>query len=407
VSTPGEPDRELLANLLAVTDSALTRLSVEDLEIELLSRIRTVLDADTATILLREQAAEFLVAHATFGLDEEVREGFRVPFGVGFAGSIAARRRPVMLDRVDATTVVNPILWEKGIRSMLGVPLFGEDEVIGVLHVGRLDGRPFTDDDVALLEIAAERVAGATTARRLAIEAAASGLLERSLLPTRFPRLAEAEFAGRYVPAESRAIGGDWYDAFTLPGGELWLIVGDVVGHGLNAAVVMGRVRSALRSYALLGGGPAQVLELADRKVQHFEIGTLVTVQIAVAPPPYDRFEVASAGHPPPVMAVPGGGTHPLPIRVGLPLGAFPEVQRHSTSSDLPLGGVLLLYTDGLVERRGTSIYQGIDRLCAATSPDHPEVVCRGVMHRMLGSEPPADDIAMVAMRRTAAPPEE
>jgi phosphoserine phosphatase RsbU/P len=403
VPNPLQSDNELLANLLAVTDHTLTRLSVEDLEIELLSRIRTILDADTASILLRDEASDTLVAHASSGLEEEVREGFRLPFGAGFAGSIAARRRPVMLDRVDETTVVNPVLWEKGLHSMLGVPLISEDDVIGVLHVGRLDGRPFEQDDVALLEIAAERVAGATIARRLAIEAAASGLLERSLMPpTRFPILNGIEFAGRYVATESRRIGGDWYDAFTLPDGTLWLLVGDVVGHGLTAAVVMGRVRSALRSYALLGGGPAEVLELADRKVQHFEIGTMVTVLAAVATPPYEQFRLASAGHPAPIRAAPGETSTLAPITVGPPLGAFPDITRKETCVDLPLGAVLLLYTDGLVERRGASIYTGIEKLRVATGPEHPELVCRTVMHRMIGGLAPDDDIAVLAVRRTA-----
>ena len=404
VSIPRLPETDLLANLLAVTDSALTKLSVEDLEIEVLERVRAVLDADTATVLLRDGSSDYLVAHAASGLEEEVREGFRVRIGTGFAGTIAARRAPMALDRVEPSTVVNPILWEKGLHSLLGVPLISEDDVIGVLHVGRLDGRPFHDDDVALLEVAAERVAGATIARRLAIEAAASGLLERSLMPTRFPEIDGFEFAGRYVAAEARTIGGDWYDTFTVPDGRLWMIVGDVVGHGLTAAVVMGRVRSALRAYALLGGGPAEVLELADLKVQHFEIGTMVTVLAAVAAPPYDRVEFASAGHPPPILAVPNADPEMAPIDVDPPLGAFPDITRRSTSVDLPLGGVLLLYTDGLVERRGESIYQGIEKLCAATPLDHPERVCQSVMHHMVGGQAAEDDIAMLAVRRIAIP---
>ncbi|MDT4961627.1 MAG: phosphoserine phosphatase RsbU/P, partial [Pseudonocardiales bacterium] len=206
-------EADKLRNLLAVTDSTLARLDVEDLIVELLERVRVILGADTAAVLLREEGSDELVARAACGLEEEVRQGVRVPVGVGFAGAVAANKRPMVLDRVDATTVSNPILWEKGIRVMLGVPLWSDDEVIGVLHVGRLHELTFSTDEAELLEVAAERVAGAIQARRLAIETAAAGMLERGLLPNRLPRLPGLEFAARYVPAESRMIGGDWYDA--------------------------------------------------------------------------------------------------------------------------------------------------------------------------------------------------
>lgn len=396
-------EADKLHNLLAVTDTNLARLDVEELMVELLERLRVILAADTAAVLLREDGSEVLVARAACGLEEEVRQGVRIPFGVGFAGAIAATRRPIVLDRVDATTVSNPILWEKGIQVMLGVPLWSDGEVIGVLHVGRLHETAFTTDETELLEVAAERVAGAIQTRRLAIETAAAGMLERGLLPTRLPRVPGVEFAARYVPAESRIIGGDWYDAFTLPSGELWLVTGDVAGHGLKAAVVMGRVKSALRAYALVSDGPAHVLELTDRKVQHFEIGTMVTVVCATSKPPYDEFTVCSAGHLPPVLAIPGRESELVEVPVGPPLGVVAGVTRASATVLLPAGADLLLYTDGLVERRDENLDQGLDRLCAAVHPGHPETVCRTVMHSLVDNIV-ADDIALLAIRRTADP---
>ena len=142
--------------------------------------------------------------------------------------------------------------------------------------------------------------------RQYAVEAAAAGLLERSLLPVRAAPVRGLQLAARYVPAENRAIGGDWYDAFVLPDGALWVVTGDVAGHGLHAAVVMGRVKSALRAYALLGEGPAHVLELTDRKVEHFEFGAMVTIVCARAHPPFADWTICSAGHLPPVVAAPG-----------------------------------------------------------------------------------------------------
>jgi phosphoserine phosphatase RsbU/P len=393
---------ERLRNLLSVTDSALGRLAVEDLLGELLDRIRMILDADTAAVLLVDRNSGHLVATAARGLEEEVRQGVRVPVGTGFAGKIAEQRRPVMLDRVDATTVANPILWEKGVRTMLGVPLLGNEDVIGVLHVGRMDERPFTGDDAELLEVAAERVAGATQARQLAVEAAAGMLLERSLMPGKLPRCDGVELAARYVPAENRLIGGDWYDAFTLPSGQLWVVTGDVAGHGLGAAVIMGRVRSALRAYALQGGGPAEVLELVDRKVHHFEFGSMVTVVCGRATPPYDDFDICVAGHPPPVCAVPGQEAALVKLDVGPPLGILAGITRTTTTIRLPAGGVLLFYTDGLVERREESLDVSLRRLETVTVADAPETVCRTVMHELIGGRIATDDIAMLAIRRSA-----
>ena len=298
---------ERLANLQALTDSALTQLDADDLLVELLARVREILDVDTAAVLILDEQSGELVATAACGIEDEVRQGVRVPLGTGFAGRIAATKDAVALERVDSTTVANPILWEKGIKVMLGLPLLRDDRVIGVMHVGRLENRPFNEEDTALLQIVADRVAGAIQTQQLAIERATTLLLERSLLPGKLPSCSGLSFATRFVAAEGRTVGGDWFDLFTLPSGQLWIVVGDVAGHGLQAAVVMGRIRSALRAYTLLDApAPERVLDLVDRKVNHFEIGTIATVACAVFDPPYDTMTLAVAGHPPPVVAVPG-----------------------------------------------------------------------------------------------------
>ena len=295
-----------LENLEALTDTTLTRLDVDDLLVELLGRVREILDVDTAAVLMLDADSELLVARAACGIENEVRQGVRIPLGTGFAGRIAATKEPARLDHVDATTVANPLLWEKGIKVMLGVPLVSGDDVLGVVHVGRLSNRSFGDEDITLLQVAADRIAGATQTRALAIERAATRLLERSLLPATLPRCPGLGFATRYVPAEERTVGGDWYDLFMAPPGQLWIVVGDVAGHGVQAAVLMERIRSALRAYALLDTSPAHVLDLVDRKVHRFEMGTYATVVCAVSSPPYETLTIALAGHPPPVVAEPG-----------------------------------------------------------------------------------------------------
>ncbi len=348
-----------------------------------------------------DPASRSLVARAACGLEEEVREAVHVPIGEGFAGRIASSKRPLVLNRVDATTVSNPILVEKGIRTMLGVPLLSGTDVLGVLHVGRLEDRPFDTRDADLLEIVAERVVGAVEARRLAVEHAAAGLLERSLLPTELPDCLGLSFATRYVTPDRRAVGGDWFDLFTMPSGDLWVMVGDVAGHGLPAAVVMGRIRSTLRSYALLGGEPHTVLELTDRKIEHFELNVLATVVCAVSTPPYDTFRITLAGHPPPVIATPGRPSMFPELPVDPPLGVAPGRPRSITEVAMPVGSVALLYSDGLVERRGEVLDVGLERLRRAVHPGDPEIVCRDVLHALVGATPTTDDVAVVAVQRT------
>ena len=151
--------RERIEQVQSVTDAALAFLDLELLLGELLRRIRTILRSDTAAILLLDEASGELVARAAVGLEEEVERGIRIPVGGGFAGRVAAERGPVILPDVDHADVLNPILREKQIKSMVGVPLLAENRVVGVLHVGTLELRDFTPDDVELLQLVAERAA--------------------------------------------------------------------------------------------------------------------------------------------------------------------------------------------------------------------------------------------------------
>jgi transcriptional regulator with GAF, ATPase, and Fis domain len=141
---PVEDAEDRLRAIASITDSRIDYLDVDDLLDELLARVVVLLDADTAAVLLLDATGQQLEARAACGIEEEVRQGVRVPVGMGFAGRIAAERRPVTLDRVDPTTVWNPILWQKGIRKILGVPLQRGPELLGVLHVGRLADIDFT-----------------------------------------------------------------------------------------------------------------------------------------------------------------------------------------------------------------------------------------------------------------------
>jgi anti-sigma regulatory factor (Ser/Thr protein kinase)/putative methionine-R-sulfoxide reductase with GAF domain len=398
-STPGAFGNRLY-RIESVTDAALAQLDVEDLLTELLERTRELLDVDTAAVLLLDPSSQHLVATAARGLEEEVRQGSRVPIGKGFAGRIAAEGRTVIIDEVDHANVLNPILREKGVRSLLGVPLVSSGTVMGVLHVGTLSPRRFTQEDGVLLRLVADRIALATQARLSAAERAAATALQRSLFPSALPALVGLELAARYVPGGDGNVGGDWYDVFTLPSGWLCFTVGDVVGRGLFAAAVMGRLRSALRAYALDAENPAELLSKLDLAMQHFEPQTMATVLYAMVDPSYERLQLSCAGHPPPVLAQPGLPPALLELPVDPPLGIGVTRPRRTSNIALPPGASVCFYTDGLVEGRDRPLPAGLERLRRTMSTDPPEAVCAAVMSELLGAHTPTDDVALLVLRR-------
>ena len=395
---PG-PIEDQLRAIQSITDAALSRLDDRELLAELLERTRDALQADTAAVLLLDFASGQLIATAAAGLEEEVRQGVRIPVGRGFAGRIAAEHQPVILDHVDHTTVLNPILWAKGIQSMMGVPMVAGGRVIGVLHVGSLTPRRFTEHEVELLQLAADRAAAAVQSLTAQADRLAAAALQRSLVPTSLPAVAGAEMAARYIPG-SGGVGGDWYDVFTLPTGELCVVIGDVAGSGLPAAVIMGRMRSALRAYALETRDPAEVLSRLDRKMQHFEADAMATVLYAVIDPGLDRMDICLAGHFPPVIAYPGQPAELASVPVGLIIGIADPAPRPVTSLPIPPGALLCFYTDGLIERRGELIDDGLARLCRAVTVEPVEAACATVMQELVGAGSARDDIALLMLRR-------
>jgi len=388
-----------LRGIQALTDAALSRLDDHGLLAALLDRVKKILRADTAAVLLVDFPAGQLIATAAAGLEEEVRQGVRIPVGRGFAGRIAAEHKPVILDHVDHTTVLNPILWEKGIRSMMGVPLVAGSRVIGVLHVGSLTPRQFTSDDVELLQLAADRAATAVQSINTQADRVAAESLQRSLLPSALPEVEGAEMAARYV-AGSGVVGGDWYDVFTLPSGELGVVMGDVAGSGLSAAVIMGRMRSALRAYALETLDPAEVLDRLDRKMQHFEPGALATVVYAVIEPTLDRMHVSLAGHFPPLIAHPGRPAEEAGIPPGAMIGLAPGEHRQAGSVTIPPGTLLCFYTDGLIERPRELLDDSLARLTRAVTAGPPDTAIAAVMAALVGNQAARDDIALLMLRR-------
>lgn len=396
-----------LRDIESVTDAGLAHLDVEDLLVELLDRVRDVLQADTAAVLLLDEPAGQLVASAARGIEEEVRQGVRIPLGKGFAGRVAADKRPVAIEDLDEAEVVNPLLRERGIRSLLGVPLVAEGRLLGVLHVGTLARRRFSDADVELLQLVADRVALATDARRSERESQAVKVLQRSLLPARLPSVPGLESAVRYSAGGEGDVGGDWYDLFTLPSGWVCATIGDVAGQGLRAAGVMGRLRSSVRAFALSDGrDPAAILSMVDSLVRQFEPGEMATMVVGLLEPSFERLHLSVAGHPAPVLAAGAGPGTYLDLPVDPPVGVTTQVRRRSTAVDLPPGAVVCFYTDGLVERRDTSLDDRLTLLCTAITTRPPEEVCAATMARLVGRDVPTDDVAVLVLRRTGPTPE-
>jgi serine phosphatase RsbU (regulator of sigma subunit)/anti-sigma regulatory factor (Ser/Thr protein kinase) len=391
-----------LAELESLTDSAPGYLSLEEMLGELLERIRSGLQADTAAVLLVDEDRRVLRARAARGIEEEVREGVQVPLGLGFAGRVALEGRPITIEDLDKAEIVNPLLREKGICSLLGVPLYVEGRVLGVLHVGSLTPRRFTEDDTRLLQLAGDRAALAIENARLTEQRAVTEIMQRALLPEALAQIPGLRFSAKYLPAGSAVrIGGDWYDAFQLPDGRIALIVGDVVGRGVTAASVMGEIRTAMRAYLLEGHDLAGVMSLLNDLLGSLGRSRSATAAIFALDLEAEELTAVSAGHLPALLIRPDGTPQLMDRVQGLPLGTGPSRRYAAERSPFPPGSALLLYTDGLIERRSEPIDRGLERLVSAAEETFAseELTLADRLYRALGAGiSPEDDVALLAV---------
>lgn len=369
-----------------------------------LRRVRATLGADTAIVLTLDPTGRVLEPFAMSGLDRSRRAWVRVPVGKGFAGEVADTRGPVVVDQVTRANVYNPILRESGVHSLAGVPLFDDGDLIGVLHVGSFTPREFDDDDVAKLTDMSDEVVELIRHTKTGAMHTAALVLQRSLIPSIPPRVPGLDIAGRYVPAEGD-LGGDWYDVFTLPDGRIGLVMGDVVGHGLPAAVVMGRLKSALRAYALTHDDPARVLSLLDFDMSQFEPDVMATVIYGVADEPYETFTFSAAGHWPPVVGGAHGDATIADVPHDLALGVDPNMPRTLFEVALEPGGVLCLFTDGLLEVQHDADPQEVlkslaTRVAQLDASESAELNTSRLLADVMGTTANLDDIALLLVRR-------
>lgn len=363
---------ERIRHLEAISSAGLQRVRLDDVLDDVLRAIAAAVGADRAAILLRDSAGR-LGVHAALGGG---------PVADEVAGAVAADGRP----RLAGDTAA--------------VPLAVEGEVIGVLRVAA-DAQRFGREDLRLLEPAAERAAVAIGRAQVhERERRIAEILQRALLPDRLPVVDGLALAARFMPGSGVQVGGDWYDAQPLPSGEVAIAIGDVAGKGVRAAAMMGEVRSALRAYGLLGGAPHDVLERLNGLVARSD--QMATVLLAVVDPRTGGVRYASAGHLPPLVVGPGGDARVLEEGRGAPLLVYGP-GRGSGEARLADGERLVLYTDGLVERRDEAIDDGLARLLrvADGAPDAVGPLCDHLLEHMHpGGDGPRDDTAVIALSR-------
>jgi PAS domain S-box-containing protein len=390
-----------IGRLQAVADAALTHRDLDTLLPAILARTREVMDAEAAALLLLQEDGTFSLVTSDAVTQRERPE--HVPADAGIAGRVLATRAPVLLDDPPPEELADPSILAVGISSMVGVPLIAHDEIIGVIEIGTRKPRRLGPEDVDLLRLTADRVALAVDhARAFGREHRIAETLQRSLLPQTLPSLPGVALGARYLPAASEAeVGGDWYDAMALTGGRALLVLGDVSGKGLAAASTLGALRNAIRAYALEGHGPAQIAErvnefvLADPGREH-----MATLVLAVFDPVGGELTWVNAGHPSPLLLSADGVATLLEGGRSVPLGVLPFPGYTVATTTIEPGGALVLYTDGLIERRGEHLDEGMELLlrAAAHGPLDPEALCDRLLAAAAPTGATSDDIALLAL---------
>ncbi len=387
-----------------ITDAALAPLALEDLLRELLARITDVLGVDGAAVMLGEgehgqivvqaagEAATYVEQHGS-GIDSQLT-----------ARILRERRAVVVADTSQEPDLADHALGQ-AVRSLLGVPLLVDGRPIGALQVGTLFARSFSEDDVDLLQLAADRAALAIErVRFFERQHTIAEELQRSLLPESLPVVPGLSMAARYFAGGAGTrVGGDWYDTIALPGGRLALVIGDVAGRGVDAAAMMGQLRSALRAYALDGASPASALERLNRFLLSLAWDSMATALVLVLEPATGRITYANAGHPPALILGDDGEARSLKESLSVPLGALDVPGYTEATATLEPGASLVLYTDGLVEQRDQLIDEGIQRLetalLAPSEDGSPDAACERIIRGALGEDGSNDDVTLVVVK--------
>ncbi|CAM5292939.1 SpoIIE family protein phosphatase [Streptomyces avidinii] len=331
---------------------------------------------------------------------------FQIPMGTTYE-QVIAEGRPMNLYLDDIPALITSPRAE-ALRTYLAtlgsarlVPLVARGTVLGAVAVTRTRERePFDEQDYVLVdELVARAALNIDNARMYTLQRQAALTLQRSLTNSALPQVPGLELTGRYLPASDHDVGGDWFDAIPLPGGRTGLVIGDVMGHGIHAAAVMGQLRTAVRTLARHDVPPAQLLRSLDAVVADLGEDEMATCVYAVHDSASGVCVIARAGHPPPAVVTPGGSITFLDGPPGTPLGAGGQDFR-TEEVQLPPGSLLVLYTDGLIEARDRDLDEGMEQLAGALRQvDQPlEELCEGILRLLLPSAQ-QDDVAVLLAR--------
>jgi serine phosphatase RsbU (regulator of sigma subunit)/anti-sigma regulatory factor (Ser/Thr protein kinase) len=381
-----QAERRIAQTLQQVSDVALAQQDLDPLVDQLTERIGSLVAPGRAT-LLEPSAEGGYATRGSTGLEAGDLDALQT-----LAGRVA-KQQSLVAEDPDA---------ERRPRT-LGVPLWSGGGVAGVLVVGRAGAAGLSEEEIQLIGLAAERASLAIDrARVFEREHRIAEALQRSLLPERLPELPGLDVAARYLSASGGAdVGGDWYDCVPLREDGVAFVMGDVVGRGVTAAALVGKLRNALLAYALDGHPAPEVVTRLNRFMFDGRERPMATLLYTVYRPRADTLEIVSAGHPPPLVRRPGGTVAELKIAPSAPLGAFSDTRFESVTVPLERGSMLVLYTDGLVERRQVPIGAGIGVLASVLEAANGSAdrVCEDVVARLVGGAGAADDVAMLMLR--------
>lgn len=360
-----------------------------------------------------DQRGDSYLLYAISGVDRSAFENFPMPrataiFEPTFSGSEVVRSDDITADPRYGQSEPHRGM-PKGhlpVRSYLAVPVVSRSgEVLGGFFVGHEQPGVFTSRHERLVVgIAAQTAIASDNARLYQQQRDAAVQLQRALLPEDLPALEGVDVAYRYLPgAEGTEVGGDWFDVIPLSSGRTAFVIGDVMGRGLHAAAVMGQLRTAVRALAVVDLNPADLIGHLNELVNALPGHQIATCVYAVYDPAAETLEIGNAGHPPPLLIAPGASGALVEGEPDAPLGT-PDRTFRTVLRSFPAGSSLLLYTDGLVERRDRSIDVGLAALvecCAADAA--PKLLCDALVAELVGSASSDDDVALLVARTTSA----
>ncbi len=369
-----ETARDRLAFLVRVGRTVLGTLDpTEVLERVVHHAVPRIADAGMALRPVEGGLGRVAVAHGNPDIDAGARRhllGTVVPYDAAAPAAECFRTGEIIIHRdldddqvVDVPTRFREKLEENSLRYWLCVPIRTETEVHGVLALAWTQRHPLDDPEHLDLtvELAARAATGLVNAKLYETQRGVALALKTSVLPAVLPEVQGLDIAARYLPSGSD-VGGDWYDALVLDDGRIALTIGDVSGHGLAAGGAMGQLRNAVRAYALDGHGPAAVLTRLNRVLARTDRAHVASAVHLVVDPVTGVARWSSAGHPP-CLVVDADGARTLPPTSGPLLGATDTAEYEEAEIELAVGGSIVLYTDGLIERRDESIDASIGRL--------------------------------------------